>query len=230
MRGAVAKRLFDVPVAALLLLLCSPVLVIAALGIWLTSPGPLLYRARRTGRHGTEFYMFKLRTMHVETASASAITAPGDTRIFPFGRVIREFKIDELPQFWNILIGDMSLVGPRAEDPMIVSLHYSDWMIETLSVAPGLTSPGAIYGYMVSDTFLDPNDPESSYVARLLRPKLALERAYIERANFVQDICYIILTIWAIIGRAFGRQTLLPQADIEAAKKWAPEGFYPSSR
>jgi lipopolysaccharide/colanic/teichoic acid biosynthesis glycosyltransferase len=220
------KRLFDIAVAAILLLFSAPLLAAAALGILLSSPGPLLYRARRAGRNGVPFEMLKLRTMHVGTAGASAITAPGDARVFAFGGLIRNLKIDELPQFWNILTGDLSLVGPRAEDPAIVARDYNDWMKETLRVAPGVTSPGAIYNYLMADVLLDPANPEGSYVERMLTPKLALERAYIDRAGFFSDMHYVILTAWAIVGQALGRPATLPAIDIDAARRWAPDGPY----
>lgn len=221
------KRLFDIAVAAALLLLSSPLLAVAALGIMLSSPGPLLYRAWRAGKNGVPFEMLKLRTMHVGSAGASAITAPGDARVFAFGGLIRNLKIDELPQFWNILTGDLSLVGPRAEDPTIVVRDYNDWMKETLRVAPGVTSPGAIYNYLMADVLLDPANPEDSYVERMLTPKLALERAYIDRAGFFSDMHYVILTASAVVGQALGRPVALPAIDIDAARRWAPDGPYP---
>ncbi len=230
LRAKVTKRLFDIVVGAVLVALSAPVIAIAAIGIKMVSAGPVLYRARRSGKDGRVFEMLKLRTMRIGTASASAITAPGDSRIFPFGRLIRDLKIDELPQFWNVLIGDMSVVGPRAEDPAIVANHYSDWMLETLRVAPGLTSPGAIYGYMVSDDLLDPDNPEISYIERLLGPKLALERSYVDRASFYGDIRYILLTVWAIVSHVRGHKVRLPKLDVEAAQRWAPGGPYESVR
>jgi len=224
------KRLFDICIAALLVAICAPVIFCAAIGIWLSSPGPVLYRAQRVGRHGKIFDMLKLRTMHITAAEGSRITAPGDQRVFQFGRFIRNLKIDELPQFLNILCGDMSLVGPRAEDPLIVEQHYSEWMMETLHVAPGVTSPGAIYGYIMSETLLSPHEPEASYVEHMLQPKLALERAYLDRANLLSDIHYILLTARSIIGQVVGHPVALPSADIKAARHWAPQGPYPIVR
>lgn len=224
------KRLFDVAVSAILLLLCSPVIAVAALGVWLSSPGPIFYLARRSGRNGHLFNMFKLRTMHIGASGASAITAPGDSRVFAVGWLIRNLKIDELPQFWNIIQGDMSLVGPRPEDPEIVAQHYSDWMQETLQVAPGVTSPGAIFGYMMGDTLIDPDAPEASYVAQMLTPKLAIERAYIERATFVSDLHIIVLTAASVLGHAIGRGVGPPRADVAAAARWAPHASYRSDR
>ena len=222
------KRLFDIAVAALALLVAAPFIAAAAIGIMLTSPGPILYCARRAGRNGAPFTMYKLRTMHVAQNEASSITSPGDNRIFPFGNLIRRLKVDELPQFWNILNGDMSLVGPRPEAPDIVEKHYTDWMHETLRVRPGVTSPGAIYNYLMANSLLDEKDPEGSYVRNLLPPKLALERAYLERANFFSDLGYVVLTAWAIVAHVLGRDVRLSGADITNARRWAKHGPYPT--
>lgn len=222
------KRLFDIAIATFALLVSVPFIAFGAIGIILTSPGPLFYRARRLGRNGAVFTMFKLRTMHVAQNSASPITSPGDSRVFPFGKLIRRLKIDELPQFWNILIGNMTLVGPRPEAPGVVERHYSAWMRETLLIPPGVTSPGAIYNYLMADTLLDDSDPEGSYARNLLPPKLALERAYLERANFFSDLGYVVLTTWAILAPVHGRDIHLPEVDITNARRWAPQGPFPN--
>lgn len=224
-----AKRIFDILVALIALLLTLPILLFAALGIKIASPGPVFFKARRIGKGRQPFYMLKFRTMHVNSERASAITAPGDGRIFGFGVWLRRLKVDELPQFWNILIGDMSLVGPRPEDPEIVEREYESWMHETLLILPGVTGPGSIYGYIFGDALLDESDVEGSYVRNLLPPKLALERAYMERAGLVSDLGYILLTVWAIIAHIFGRDVYLPQVDIEVARQWAEQGPYHSS-
>lgn len=222
-----AKRLFDILFALFALLLSSPFILLGVIGIKLSSPGPVMYSARRVGRGGEIFTMMKLRTMHVASDRESSITAPGDSRMFAFGELIRRLKIDELPQFWNILTGDLSVVGPRPEAPAVVEKHYTDWMRETLGVAPGVTSPGAIYNYIMEDRLLDPDDPEGSYVRRMLPPKLALERAYVERVGFARDLRYILLTIAAVVAHVLGRQIRLPAADVILARKWAPDGPFP---
>lgn len=222
------KRGFDIALAVLALVLTSPVLAMAAIGIKLTSPGPILYRAKRAGLHGAPFEMLKFRSMHVGSDRSSAITAPGDRRVFGFGALLRKLKIDELPQFWNILTGDISVVGPRPEDPAIVARDYTDWMRETLDVRPGITGPGSVYGYIYGDALLDPADPEGSYARALLPPKLALERAYLDRASLRGDFGYIALTAWAICAHLLGRPVGLPRADVLAAKAWAPQGPYPA--
>lgn len=216
--------------ASVALLVLSPVLALAATGITIASPGPVFFRAIRAGKRGEPFAMLKFRTMHVGADKQSAITAPEDKRIFGFGLMLRRLKIDELPQFWNILLGDMSLVGPRPEDPKIVERDYTGWMRETLSVAPGVTSPGAVYGYLFGEALLDGNDPEGSYARYLLPPKLALERAYLERANLFSDLYYVALTAWAICAHVLGRKVRLPQTDIVTARRWAPLGPYPNDR
>lgn len=225
-----AKRLFDVFIAAVALMFSAPFIVFGAVGIKLASPGPVFYRAVRVGKNGKPFTMYKLRTMHVADRAAPSITSPDDKRVFSFGNLLRRLKIDELPQFWNILNGDMSLVGPRPEAKDIVEKWYSPWMRETLEIRPGVTSPGAIYNYLMSDQLLDDADPEGSYARNLLPPKLALERAYMERAGFFSDLGYVLLTAWAIVAHVLGRELRLPQADIEAARRWAPQGPYPSTR
>lgn len=221
-----AKRGFDMFFSLLVLIIASPLLLIAVLGVGLSAGTPVLFRAQRIGRDGRPFSMLKLRTMRLGADRHGAITAPSDQRVFAFGVLLRRLKIDELPQFWNILKGDMSVVGPRPEDPSIVADAYTEWMQETLRVRPGVTSPGAVYGYLYGDELLDANDPEGSYKRLLLPPKLALERAYLDRAGFFSDIRYIFLTLAAVAAHFVGQRIALPARDIEAAQRWAPLGPY----
>lgn len=224
--GLSAKRLMDIFIATSALLVFFPVILISALGVKVASPGPVFYFALRSGKNGIPFKMVKLRTMHVGSDRASAITAPKDERVFRFGSWLRKLKIDELPQFWNILVGDMSVVGPRPEDPKIVERDYADWMVETLAVAPGVTSPGAIYGYVYGEQLLDSADPEGSYARNLLPPKLALERAYLDRANFFSDLYYVFLTAWAICLLSSGMRVRLPTRDVVGAQTWCQHKDY----
>jgi lipopolysaccharide/colanic/teichoic acid biosynthesis glycosyltransferase len=228
--GGLIKWIFDRSVALIALLVTLPLLIVVAIGVVLASPGPIFYKARRVGKGGKTFSMFKFRTMYIDSDRASVITSPGDDRIFGFGLWLRRLKIDEILQFWNILTGDMSLVGPRPEDPKIVERDYKDWMHETLLILPGVTGPGSVYGYIYGDALLDQSDPEGSYARNLLPPKLALERAYMERAGLISDFSYILLTLVAIVLSIFGCDVCLPRVDIEAARRWAPNGPYPSSK
>ncbi|WP_336987714.1 sugar transferase [Altererythrobacter aquiaggeris] len=222
-----AKRLFDILFSGLALIFSAPLWVLAAIGIVISSPGPILYHATRIGRGGKPFRMVKFRTMTVGTAGQSEITSPGDSRIFPFGRTIRLLKIDELPQLLNILRGEMSIVGPRPESDIIVATHYSGWMRETLRVAPGLTSVGALFGYSYGEELIDPLRPEESYVERVLPAKLALERAYLERANILSDIACILRTAAAILIVPFGLKLAPARTDQRTAQRWVEAAVFP---
>ena len=120
------KRLTDIIGAGLLLLVLSPLIVACVLAIKLETRGPVFYRARRVGRHGRELKMLKFRKMHVD-AAGPALTAPDDDRFTRVGRILSATKLDELPQLLNVLKGEMSLVGPRPEDPSFVGFHQADY-------------------------------------------------------------------------------------------------------
>jgi lipopolysaccharide/colanic/teichoic acid biosynthesis glycosyltransferase len=214
------KRFSDIVGALLALSFTWPFLMFAVIGIRLSSAGPVLFRAQRVGRGGAIFEMLKFRTMHVNVSGA-VITAKQDPRIFGFGAFLRKTKIDELPQLWNVLIGDLALVGPRPEDPLIVKQHYVDWMKETLAVLPGVTSPGSIYYYLMCEDLIDPLNPEASYIQQILPAKLAIERAYIDRANVWTDLFVIAKTCLAIVGRGLGYKFAPSKMDMLAVEKWA---------
>jgi len=212
-------RTFDIVLSCFALLSVSPIVLLAALLIKATSRGPVFYLAERVGKGGIHFKMFKLRTMYNHD-SGPVISEANDSRITPVGKVLRKLKIDELPQFWNILRGDMTLVGPRPEAPSIVDQYYSDWMLETLNVAPGLTSPGAIYYYSASDSILGEGDSERQYVEYLLKPKLAIDLAYLSRSNLLSDIFVIFHTLIAIIGYIANFPIGPQRKDILNSRKW----------
>ena len=214
-----AKRLVDIVLASVALTVLSPVLAAAALSIRLSSPGPILYRARRVGRNGKTFTMYKFRTMSVhQPPGASAITAPHDPRVFPTGAWLRRRKIDELPQLINILRGEMSIVGPRPEDVRIVSDHYAPLHLETLQVPPGLTSPGSIYYYSSGERLIAGGDPEALYISRLLPIKLALEIVYIREASLAYDLAIIFRTILVILLVALGKSEFPDPPEMERAR------------
>jgi len=203
----VAKRLFDVVVAALGLVAAAPVLLVAAVGIRLSSPGPILYRARLVGRDGRLFTMYKLRTMHVDDGSRSVITAQRDPRVFPFGRPLRRLKIDELPQLLNVLRGEMSVVGPRPQHPDIVRRYYAPEHWETLRVRPGLASPGSLYDSTHGEPLVGSVDPERTYVERLLPTVLALDLVYVRRASLRYDATVVGRALMVIAASLVGRRT-----------------------
>ncbi|MHB9028142.1 MAG: sugar transferase [Candidatus Latescibacterota bacterium] len=193
------KRLFDVFCASLALTVLFPVMLLICIGIKLADPGPVFYRSRRVGLHGKIFTMYKFRSMYVEQpARPSMITADGDPRVFPFGRFLRKCKLDELPQLYNILIGEMSVVGPRPEDPSIVKQYYAPEHYRSLSVLPGLTSPGSFYYYTQEESSLGLENTEQEYVERLLPVKLALDMIYVRRMSLWYDLRLILRTIAAL--------------------------------
>jgi lipopolysaccharide/colanic/teichoic acid biosynthesis glycosyltransferase len=221
----VAKRLFDVVVAALGLVAAAPVLLVAAVGIRLSSRGPLLYRARLVGRNGRLFTMYKLRTMHVDPrGSGSVITAERDPRVFRFGRPLRRLKIDELPQLVNVLRGEMSLVGPRPQHPDVVLRHYTpdDW--ETLRVRPGLSSPGSLYDSAHGEPLVGSADPERAYAERLLPLVLALDRVYVRRASLWYDTTLVGRTLVLIAASLLGRRTFPDPPEMAAARALLQRG------
>jgi lipopolysaccharide/colanic/teichoic acid biosynthesis glycosyltransferase len=213
------KRLFDVFFATLAILMLAPVFLVAAIAIRITSPGPVLYQARRTGRGGSDFVMYKFRTMHVVQKSHSVITGTHDARVFPVGRILRATKIDELPQLFNVLIGQMSIVGPRPEDPVIVAKHYGPLGNETLTVRPGLASYGSLYNYTHGQLLLDDSDPEKSYIDQLLPIKLALEVVYVRHRSLTADVCIIMRTMFTIVGIASGKRRFAEPSEIEEARQ-----------
>ena len=190
------KRLLDLLGAIVGLALLWPLMLLAAIGIRLSSPGPVLYRAQRAGRYGVPFEMLKLRTMHVAgTAIGPRVTATDDPRVFPFGAILRRTKIDELPQLINVLRGEMSIIGPRPEDPHFVETAYSIREWGTLLVRPGLSSPGSLYHDGCCDDILRSPDPDGAYREVLLPKKLQLDLEYVRRASLVDDLRVIGQTI-----------------------------------
>jgi lipopolysaccharide/colanic/teichoic acid biosynthesis glycosyltransferase len=199
-----AQRTIDILVSALGLLLLAPVIGAGALAVKLTSPGPVFYRADRAGVGGRSFHMLKLRTMRHAASDGPKITAPGDSRITPVGRFLRASKIDEMPQLLNVLKGDMSIVGPRPEDPGIVRDLYGLAEHETLRARPGLTSPGTIWYYENGEDQLDATNVMRHYET-VMRQKLQIDAAYLRTATLATDARVVLATIGAILRRVFAK-------------------------
>jgi lipopolysaccharide/colanic/teichoic acid biosynthesis glycosyltransferase len=218
-----ARRLLDVTLAALGLALTAPLLAVAAVGIVLSSPGPIIYRATRLGRGGRRFIMFKLRTMRAAPPApgerASAITAWDDPRVFPLGGWLRRTKLDELPQLVNVLRGDMAIVGPRPEDPKFVAGPYATLYRETLRVRPGLASPGSLFSSTHGETWLSSTDAERDYVEKLLPLKLALDAGYVRRASLRYDLTIMLRTLRVLAARALGRTAFAEPPELADAER-----------
>lgn len=206
-----AQRAVDVLLSAVGLLVLAPVIGAGALAVKLTSPGPVFYRAARAGVGGHSFQMLKLRTMRQSASDGPKITAPGDSRVTPVGRFLRASKIDEMPQLLNVLTGDMSIVGPRPEDPDIVRDLYGPAEHETLRARPGLTSPGTIWYYESGEDHLDAADMMRQYET-VMRHKLGLDAIYLRTATVYTDARVVLATVWAILRRVFARARLTGDA------------------
>lgn len=183
------KRIFDFTASLLVILIALPLWLAVAIAIKLTSPGPVFYRGVRVGRDGEPFAIYKFRTM-VEDASnrGPGITSGNDSRITRIGRLLRKLKIDEMPQLINVLEGDMSIVGPRPEDPRYVA-HYTPEQRRVLSVRPGMASPAFIkYRHEEEILATAGEDLEHIYLTRVLPDKLQMDLDYIEQQSFLGDL------------------------------------------
>jgi lipopolysaccharide/colanic/teichoic acid biosynthesis glycosyltransferase len=208
------KRLFDILFASIGLTLSAPLLGLIALLIKLESPGPVFYRGVRVGRHGKPFRIFKLRSMVNDAEKKGASSTSGaDMRVTRCGRVIRALKLDELSQLINVLIGDMSLVGPRPEVQKFVDLYTEEEKV-ILSVRPGITDWSSIKFHNEGEILAASGiaDPDEAY-AQLIRPeKLRLQLQYVREHNFWTDINIILATLLTILStRLGGKPVGVPQ-------------------
>jgi lipopolysaccharide/colanic/teichoic acid biosynthesis glycosyltransferase len=188
---AIVKRASDIVVSAIALIVLAPVLAIIALAVVLDSRGPVFYRADRVGYQGRPLRMLKFRKMH-ETAHAAALTMADDDRFTRVGEWLARTKLDELPQLWHVLRGDMSLVGPRPESPSFVARHQDEYDV-ILTTRPGLTGFSQL-AFAREGAILDPEDPQGHYVSRLLPQKVGLDRMYASRLSTRRDLGIVVAT------------------------------------
>lgn len=207
MRAAgMAKRVFDVVLAALGLLLAAPVMALIAVAIKCDSPGPVLFRQQRVGRGGRLFRIHKFRTMVVDAAeSGPALTVGDDTRITHVGRFLRRSKLDELPQLIDVLAGEMSLVGPRPELPQYVALYPPALRDKVLALRPGITDPVSLAFVDETALLARAADPEREYVEVILPRKLTAAADYAEHSTLVTDLKVIARTLKLLLRRSMQR-------------------------
>jgi len=192
-----AKRTFDVIVSGVAIIALSPLLLVIALLVRFTSRGPVLYRATRSGRNGALFKLYKFRSMVANADKLGpGITAAGDRRITRVGRILRRTKLDELPQLFNVLRGDMSIVGPRPEDPRYVALYTAEQR-RVLQFRPGITSLASIR-YRNEAEALKTQDWETVYIQQVMPEKLAIDLEYASRATLRLDLLIIARTFLAL--------------------------------
>jgi len=193
------KRLFDIVASGIGLIVLSPLFLILAVWIKQDSTGPVFYRQVRVGYKNKEFRIFKFRSMRVGADKGSLVTIGGhDPRITRSGYFIRKFKLDELPQLINVLIGDMSLVGPRPE-----VRHYVDYwtpeQMHVLDVRPGITDPASIKFRNENELMETAEDPERYYIEVIMQEKIKLYLEYVQKHSFWYDLGLIFKTFRAIV-------------------------------
>lgn len=194
------KRAFDAFCSAISLVLLAPLLLLIGVVVAAGSRGGAFFQQERIGRHGAPFRQHKFRSMHMDREGAQLTLGTSDPRITSVGRLMRKYKLDELPQLWNVLNGDMSLVGPRPEVAEYVAL-YTDEMREVLKVRPGLTDPASIAGFDEGERLEAADDPEQHYREVILPEKVAQQLAYVRSATFASDIRVIARTLFRIFKR-----------------------------
>lgn len=194
-----AKRVFDVVVSLLILVILAPLLLILAIAVKLDSRGPVFYRQIRVGRYNRDFKIFKFRTM-VQDADkiGPPLTVGDDPRVTKVGRLIRKLRLDEFSQLLNVLDGSMSLVGPRPEVRRYVDAYTPEYMA-TLLIRPGITATSSI-AFKDEDSLLNAaEDPEKVYVEEILPPKMAYNLAYMKKISLLKDIKIMFQTVGAVL-------------------------------
>jgi lipopolysaccharide/colanic/teichoic acid biosynthesis glycosyltransferase len=189
------KRAVDLVSATLGLIILSPVFALVAFCIKLTSRGTVLYRQDRVGKNGRNFQILKFRSMVVDASKTGlGITVAGDTRVTAFGGFLRRHKLDELPQLWNVVRGNMSLVGPRPELPVYVA-EYTQEQRMVLSARPGVTDPGSLVYRHEEEILADRDDPEQFYRTQILPDKLSRNIVYLQGITLRGDLRIILNTV-----------------------------------
>ena len=192
------KRALDIGLACTLLVLVAPLLLVVAIAVKLESRGPVLYRSRRTGRGGTDFAMMKFRKMY-DGAVGPALTAADDARFTRVGHFLARTKLDEIPQLFNVLKGEMSLVGPRPEDPRFVDLAPDKYRT-VLRVRPGIAGLSQL-AFARESEILDPSDRVGHYIRGIFPQKLAIDELYVASWSVHMDLAILAWTSFAVIAR-----------------------------
>ena len=190
------KRLFDLFVSSLGILVLSPLFLAISVKIKLDSQGTVFFKQQRIGKEGKSFYIIKFRTMSMEN-QGSQITVGGDKRITQYGAKLRESKLDELPQLFNVWIGNMSLVGPRPEVPRYVAF-YTEEQKKVLEIKPGITDLASIEFRNESELLAKADDPETYYVEKIIPAKIGYSLRYMEQMSLCYDLKMIIGTLKAL--------------------------------
>lgn len=198
-KSLVSKRIIDIICSFIGLVLLAPFLAMVATFIKCASPGPVFFRQTRMGQFGRPFRIYKFRTMCIDAETQGAqVTTGDDPRLTGVGRVLRRYKIDELPQLFNVVLGEMSLVGPRPEVPRYVAAFKKDYE-QILKVKPGITDYASLEFKDESELLEMAENPEKKYLDEILPVKIELYKKYLREQSFFNDIRLILLTIAAIV-------------------------------
>ncbi len=194
------KRIFDILFSIVGILILSPLFILIGIFVILDSRGGMLFRQERIGKNGCEFKVLKFRTMHPGSAGKGALTiGKKDPRVTSVGYYLRNYKLDELPQLFNVLMGDMSFVGPRPEVEKYTRLYTEEHKKKVLSVRPGITDFASIKFRNESEILAQSQDPEETYIKEIMPEKLRLNMKYIDNSNIFKDIFIIINTFYVLI-------------------------------
>ena len=206
------KRIFDIIFATMGILVSAPLFLIAGILIKITTPGPIFFTQKRIGRGWVPFNIYKFRTMIYNTSRPGFyITIHEDSRITSIGKLLRVLKIDELPQFINVLRGNMSLVGPRPELPHFIDYYKKDFE-SILSVRPGMTDLASVIFFNESSLLDKNNHPEEFYIKSILPRKIKISKTYVEKKNFYLDIKIIFVTLMVLI--SFGHLIFIKETEL----------------
>ena len=199
---AAVKRCVDLAVAGTAIVVLSPLLLVIAVAVKLDSPGPALYRGRRIGRAGVPFGMLKFRTMVVGADTLGGPSTPnGDPRVTRAGALLRKYKLDELPQLFNVLAGQMSLVGPRPEVEQYVAM-YTDEERQILDAKPGITDLATMWNADEGALLAAASDPERVYLEAIRPRKIQLQLEYVRTRSLRGDLRIILQTLAIVAGRS----------------------------
>lgn len=213
----VIKRVLDIILCSFAVVVLSPLFLLTAIGIEISSPGTILYHSMRAGKDKRPFKFYKFRSMHPPKGKKKDMFITDPNRVFKFGKLIRRLKIDELPQLFNVIKGDMSIVGPRPMTVEHVNEQYCGEYEEVAAVKPGLTSAASLFDYTVGDTYKD----DAAYKREVLPIKLEMEKMYVERQCFSYDCSLVLRTIATILQVLMGKKEFKDQPELVEIKSRA---------
>jgi lipopolysaccharide/colanic/teichoic acid biosynthesis glycosyltransferase len=193
------KRFADIIFSFIAILILLPFFLVIALFIVMDSKGGIFYKQTRVGKNRNTFLLFKFRTMKIDSDKQGLLTVGQDKRITRVGKFLRKCKMDELPQFFNVLIGNMSLVGPRPEVPKYVKL-YNEEQQKVLSVKPGITDYASLLYFEESKQLAESQNPEEFYINTIMPHKLELSLHYLQKQSFLFDMGILLKTFLRILG------------------------------